>query len=141
MAGKIIYSVKNIGVHTLIEARLTGPVRNSDWITFFGEITTSLNDTERLYMLVDENKYENDINYNTASVLLKKASNAPIKEFTISFSTSDPMKRQLAKLFRVMAEIANVPLVISYSLSKTEARNVIKNLCLSCYAKMTGGAK
>ncbi len=135
------YSLKNIEENTLIEARLTGPVRNDDWVGFFDMIAHKIENTKRLYMLIDENKFENDINYETARALLKKASNVPIKEFIISFSTSDPLKVHVEKLFRAMAKIADVPLAISYRLSLAEARNVITSLCLSCYTKMSSIVK
>lgn len=132
----ITYSLKNIKTSTLIEARLTGPVRNEDWIIFFNRINSETKNTERLYMLVDEKYYHSEINYQTAKTLLEKVSDAPIKKFVLSFSTSDPMKMQMQKLYNAMADIANVPVTISYNLSINQARNVIKNLCMSCYTKM-----
>lgn len=132
----ITYCVKNIDTYTLIEAHLTGPVRRGDWIVFFDKISHDVKKTEQLYMLINENKYESDIDYNTANTLLQRASKSSIKKFIISFSTADPLKKQMEKLFSAMATIANVPFAISYRLSITEARNVIKKLCMSCYAKV-----
>ncbi|NOZ42552.1 MAG: NAD(P)-dependent oxidoreductase [Alphaproteobacteria bacterium] len=131
----ITYRLKNIKTYTLIEARLTGPVKNDDWMVFFNQVVAEANHAERLYMLIDEKYYESEINYQTAKSLLQKASKAPIKKFIMSFSTSDPMKMQMQRLYRAMAEVANVPVTISYHLSLNEARNVIRNVCQSCYAK------
>lgn len=132
----ITYNIKSVKSYTLIEARLTGPVRNNDWIAFFDQITNETKKSERLYLLVDEKHFESEINYDTAKALMDKASNTPIKKFVMSFSTSDPMKMQMQRLYRAMAEMTNVPVSISYHLSLNEARNVIRNMCLSCYSKM-----
>jgi len=132
----ITYSIKNIKTYTLIEARLTGPVKNNDWVSFFNRVTREAKNSDQLYMLIDEKHFESEINYDSAKALLESASSTPIKKFVMSFSTSDPMKIQMQRLYHAMAEVANVPLAISYHLSLNEARNVIRNMCLSCYSRM-----
>ncbi len=132
----ITYSLKTTNTYALVEARLTGSVINDDWVVFFDQIADEAKDAEQLYILIDEKRFESEINYQTARLLMEKASHAPIQKFVVSFSTSDPMKMQMQRLYRAMADLTNVPLAISYHYSLNEARNVIRNMCLSCYSKM-----
>jgi len=132
----ITYSLKTTKTYALVEARLTGPVMNGDWVVFFDQVAGEAKDAEQLYILIDEKRFESEINYQTARLLMEKASNTHIQKFVVSFSTSDPMKMQMQRLYRAMADLTNVPLAISYHYSLNEARNVIRNMCLSCYSKM-----
>ncbi len=132
----ITYSLKTTNTYALVEARLTGSVINDDWVVFFDQIADEAKDAEQLYILIDEKRFESEINYQTARLLMEKASHAPIQKFVVSFSTSDPMKMQMQRLYRAIADLTNVPLAISYHYSLNEARNVIRNMCLSCYSKM-----
>lgn len=70
----IIFSVKNSGAYTLIEAHLTEPLKKGDWVVFLNNIVIIMKNTKRLYMLIDKNKYENDFDYITANSLLQKKS-------------------------------------------------------------------
>lgn len=137
----IEYNLKCFGENTLIEANLTGPVRNDAWVIFFDNVSSEVKGTKRLYILVEENLYESEINYDTAKTMFEIASKAPIEEFVMSFSTSDPLKLQMGRLFNAIKNVTKAPLAISYHLSKNEARNVIKNVCLSCYTKMISVVK
>jgi hypothetical protein len=132
----ITYSLKTTKTYALVEAHLTGSVKNEDWVFFFDQVANEAKRAEQLYILIDEKRFESEINYQTAQLLMEKALHAPIQKFVISFSTSDPMKMQMQRLYRAMADLANVPLAISYHYSLNEARNVIRNMCLSCYSKM-----
>lgn len=51
----------------------------------------------------------------------------------VSFSTSDPLKVQLAKLYAAMSQVTKVPLAISFHQTRHEARNAIKNFCALCF--------
>ncbi|NOZ65823.1 MAG: hypothetical protein GXP00_04910 [Alphaproteobacteria bacterium] len=137
----ITYSLKTTNIYALVEARLTGPVMNDDWVFFFDQVAGEAKDAEQLYILIDEKRFESEINYQTARLLMEKASHAHIQKFVVSFSTSDPMKIQMQRLYRAMADLTNVPLAISYHYSLNEARNVIRNMCLSCYSKMVSLVK
>ena len=70
----IIFSVKNSEAYTLIEAHLTEPLKKGDWVIFLNNIAVIMENTKRLYILIDEKKYESDFDYITANSLLQKKS-------------------------------------------------------------------
>ena len=133
MFQNIKYNIREYGENTLLEAELTGPVRNDDWIEFINHVAAQAESTQRLFLLIEEKGFESEINYETAKKILGRASDVSFKEIIVSFSTSDPFKIQIAKLFGIMSRVAKVPLVISYHQTTHEARNAIKNFCAHCF--------
>ena len=51
-------------------------------------------------------------------------------------ATKDPMKATLERLFHHMAQIAKVPLKVTYHRTIKDAGRLIRNFCLNCHATM-----
>ncbi len=132
----IEYQIKTINDYAFIEAKLLGSVRNESWNLFIEEIIENCHHAKSLYLLIDENNQVSEIDFYTIQDLIDKSLVTHFDEVILSFATKDPIKVTLERLFHDMAEIAEVPLRVTFHRTMKDAASLIKNFCLKCEATM-----